>query len=335
MVSTLIEHGAGPMCVNSREPMFEESLHHALRQSHCDQGVIECILTRAPYSTMAHWSELMTETLIVSRDRGYHFIAELLLGRMQILLSNLETLKASAAVEGLGNAFVAACAYGELAMVKLLIAHNILQASNKTAQAFDAAIRVGCVQVVRTLIESGVKVDMRFDKIGTTALIVASRRGHADLVRLLLEHGADVPRWSMALHAAAGEGHPVIVQMLLNAGADPNTRGMYSDIEPQWSTTLHMAVRSGSVETVRVLLEHSSTDADILDGYDDHVIWTSSSWGHVDCAKLLLERQIPYEHLNDAATVAAAEGFSGIVDMLITKGATLFDGKSCFPTSVT
>ena len=344
MVRTLIDHGAGPICVKDADlgkPGFVESLSYALDQITYNQEVLECILTREPYSIMPHWSELLTETLFVSQNFGFHSIQRLLLRRME-LVKNFTSSKLSAIIAELDNVFVAACGHRQLALVKIMIEHNILQASNKIAQAFKAAVRNGDDEMVQTLLESGVEVDMRLDDLDTTALIVASVKGHANLVKLLLQNGAEVPSQCIALYLAAGKGHVAIVQMLLEAGADPNTRHDYPidellfvkalhadpitrhdypDDEPQWDTALHMAVRNGSAETVRVLLDHASIDADALDGYGEHAIRTACEWCRFDCVQLLLERDIPLQHLNNAAAIAWGEDSDEIVHMLVAKGA--------------
>lgn len=330
MVRTLVEWGAGPTCIVLGEPMFVESLHYALNESHCDQEVVAFLLTRAPYSLLTHWPEVLTETLFVSRHHGYHSIERLLLRRMHLLVDELASPKASVTVEDLDNLFVAACGYGNLSLVNNLIEHGILRASSKIDQAFDAASRNGYQDVVRILLERGVEVDMRLDGLGTTALIVASRKGHTNLVQLLLHYGAEVPRWCTALHSAARNGHVAIVKMLLDAGADPNTRCNHSkaysrlhrEYRTQWDTTLHLAVRCESAETVRMLLDHPGFDDNVLDADGDHAIITASMWGYVDCVQLLLEREIPLEHLNVAAKVAWTVHSAEIVDMLLAKGAT-------------
>ena len=56
------------------------------------------------------------------------------------------------------------------------------------------------------------------------ALRVAATRGHLDLVRLLIQHGADVnaknTRRHTVLYCAGGHGHLEALLLLLGAGAD-------------------------------------------------------------------------------------------------------------------
>lgn len=60
---------------------------------------------------------------------------------------------------------------------------------------------------------------------GCTALHAAARAGHVNLVRLLLESGADVlvvdSDMRTPLHHVAAAGHGICVKALLDAGSDP------------------------------------------------------------------------------------------------------------------
>jgi ankyrin repeat protein len=64
---------------------------------------------------------------------------------------------------------------------------------------------------------------------GVAPLHLASRHGHAHLVRLLLDHGADINLPSKggvsALHLASRCGHSAIVELLLDKGEHSRQSG--------------------------------------------------------------------------------------------------------------
>lgn len=81
-------------------------------------------------------------------------------------------------------------------------------------------------------------------------LMMASLKGNLDLVRKLIERGADVNKtgWT-PLHYAATNGHLAVIQLLLDEHA-------YIDAEsPNGSTPLMMAAHYGSPAAVKLLLE--------------------------------------------------------------------------------
>lgn len=86
-------------------------------------------------------------------------------------------------------------------------------------------------------------------------LMLASLRGHLDLVRKLINRGADVNKTGWApLHYAATSGHVEIMELLLENHA-------YIDAEsPNGTTPLMMAALYGSPASVKLLLD-SGADA--------------------------------------------------------------------------
>jgi len=86
----------------------------------------------------------------------------------------------------------------------------------------DAAFRGDRDRVVLCL-AAGAAIDA-VDRSGASALDHAALRGHAPLVRFLLEQGAAIVQDGKRnpLAAAAREGHVQIVDLLLAAGADPS-----------------------------------------------------------------------------------------------------------------
>lgn len=89
-------------------------------------------------------------------------------------------------------------------------------------ELFDAA-RKGDAATVKVALDKGVPVDARW-RYDQTALFIASFRGHAEVVRILLERGArpdvkDTFYGMTAVGAAAQKGSAEIVGMLLDKGA--------------------------------------------------------------------------------------------------------------------
>ena len=81
-------------------------------------------------------------------------------------------------------------------------------------------------EVVRLLLDAGAEADVKTDE-GVTPLFVAAAKGRTDTAKLLLAAGADVNAAATTgdtpLHAAAAEGHLETVAVLLQAGAGVNT----------------------------------------------------------------------------------------------------------------
>jgi ankyrin repeat protein len=87
----------------------------------------------------------------------------------------------------------------------------------------SAAADKGHLEIVQMLLSSNmIRIDHEQEN-GTTALYRAAIRGYADIVRSLLEAGADLnmgyKNWT-PLHAAADNGHVMVAKLLLDHGAD-------------------------------------------------------------------------------------------------------------------
>ena len=98
------------------------------------------------------------------------------------------------------------------------------------------------------------------------ALLLAADEGHLEVVRLLLEAGADkeaatIDGATTALIVAAGSGHLEVVRLLLEAGADKDAA------TTDGATALLYATHNGHLEVVRLLLEAGADkEAAMIDG---------------------------------------------------------------------
>lgn len=123
---------------------------------------------------------------------------------------------------------------------------NSLPASN----LIDAA-KLGQIDTVRSLLESGAPIDQR-DRQDNTALIWAAKRNKADVILELLKRGADARarNWEgeTALFWAASKGSNRVVEALLKRGADASAASV-KGVAP-----LQQAAESGRCPNVLLLL---------------------------------------------------------------------------------
>ena len=112
------------------------------------------------------------------------------------------------------------------------------------------------VKMVPEFIEAGSKANLA-DYKGTTAVMVAARRGDTAMIRYLIDQGADVNAKSVdmrtALMFACESGHFDIVKLLLSSGAEmyaADNRGvtvlMVSSAFPNLARTISMLVNAGA-----------------------------------------------------------------------------------------
>jgi len=87
------------------------------------------------------------------------------------------------------------------------------------------ASKNGHIDIVKTLIEKGVDINTK-DDYGYTSLSYAALKGHSEVVDLLIEYGADINarnHWGgTALVQAVFFGHIDIAKILIDNGADMN-----------------------------------------------------------------------------------------------------------------
>ena len=97
----------------------------------------------------------------------------------------------------------------------------------------------GHVDIVKVLIENGANVNILDFEDFSTVLYRAAYTGHADIAKLLIQNGAHVNATmryrETALHYAAEEGHCDVAKVLLQNGADVNAVDCYK------RTALHRA----------------------------------------------------------------------------------------------
>ncbi|XP_061729376.1 ankyrin-2-like [Cydia pomonella] len=123
------------------------------------------------------------------------------------------------------------------------------------------------------------------DAFMRTALHYAAERGHAEVVRLLLDAGSKVEVMagdgSTPLHVAVIKNHPEIVKMLLLAGCHVNNK------THEKMTPLHYAASNGFIDLVKMLVNNGA-NLEARDTSERTALFLAAGRGHVDVVKYLI-----------------------------------------------
>ncbi|KAK6525192.1 hypothetical protein TWF694_005338 [Orbilia ellipsospora] len=163
---------------------------------------------------------------------------------------------------------------------------DINQSRGRFGQPIHIASRLGHAKVVKFLIEQNTDINTSSGEYGTP-LQAATYGGHKDIVRLLLDHGANVNaqggKFGSALIAACHENHLEIAAILLEEGADLNIvcEGKLK------GKALNIAAAAGNTRLVQLLLKHG---ADINDpcGGEGTALYAAAGAGAFDTLRMLL-----------------------------------------------
>ena len=124
---------------------------------------------------------------------------------------------------------------------------------NQLGPALLEAAEDDAIAEVRELLDLGVNVNAR-DERGRTALHWASDNRHPDIVKMLIDTGADLEiqedeDGNTAFALASFNGHSDIVRMLIDAGSDLYARDRYGRTALRWASI------EGHSDIVRMLRE--------------------------------------------------------------------------------
>ena len=115
----------------------------------------------------------------------------------------------------------------------------------------------------------------------------ASTGGNVEMVKYLVEHGADIHFWEdTPLINASYMGHLDIVKYLLEQGANVNAKNNAALIE---------AARGGRLNLVKYLAEEHNAD---IHGQNDDAFRQASMNGHLDIVKYLVEHGVDFHSLH-------------------------------------
>ncbi|KAK5941278.1 hypothetical protein PMZ80_006556 [Knufia obscura] len=187
--------------------------------------------------------------------------------------------------------FYHAVTYGRLETARALLKHNRAQLDVHCRGGWTAlhkAADLGDEAMLEFLLQTGALV-AAVDEKYRTALHIASKRGHAGAVKLLVLAGANInasSREETSLDLCSTSGSMDVAQYLISQGADIDHVG-----HDGW-TPLFRACRGGHVDLVKLLLK---AGANLLheDYRQNTCLFMACRAGNIDIVKALLEHRDP------------------------------------------
>ena len=148
--------------------------------------------------------------------------------------------------------------------------------------ALIAVAEKGDKELIKLLLEAGADIEFA-TKRGRRALH-RSIYGNVDAMRVLLEAGADVnapdKRGNRTLNLASYENFPAMVELLIGAGADVNVQNERNN------TPLHHAAEKGSIDAIHILIA-AGANLNAKNKRDNTPLKVAQDKGQKEAAKVL------------------------------------------------
>ncbi|PVD36268.1 hypothetical protein C0Q70_03246 [Pomacea canaliculata] len=311
VVKLLVEYKAD---VNAKTREKETSLHFACSNNHDE--VAEILLTggaEVDAKDINGWTPLH-----IASFQGYMDVVNVLMRHLASV--NEKTLLNVSALH-------LACIYGHLNIVNSLLSHGAEVNATDPRDSFTPlhfATLSGQAQIIKSLIDNKAELN-RVDSKGFSSLCYACNRGQKEVVDILLSHGANVNIKTKVgdmtpLLLACQMDFPDIVRRLLQEGANLEAE------DAEGRTALHAASNGSSVDLVKLLVTRGAR----ID-HRDKSGWTPLHFacqrGDQNVVDLLLEKSSNVDvTTSDDVTplhIASSHGHAGAVEALIRKGANL------------
>ena len=336
-------------------------LHYAVQNN--QKGIVQLLISKNADLNLK--TRLGQTPLHIASDRGNKDIVEL-------LVSNGADINAA---DNAGNTLLHnAARNGQRDIVGLLIDKGSdINASNKSNQtSLDIAVQqnhreivelllangaeassifgaacIGDLATVKAFLEKGVDVNARGTRRGRTALHIAASEGHKEVIKLLLENGADVnigAHYNLtAADLAMQRNHNEVVELLVSKGADisPLHIALYMKDEakamsliesgadvnkrtPYGTTPLDRTVNAGLQDIVELLIANGA-DVNSKDNWDWTPLHSAAAEGHRELAELLTTKGANVNARDGGGRTplwyAQNQGYTEIVELLRKHGA--------------
>jgi hypothetical protein len=162
-----------------------------------------------------------------------------------------------------------------IVLLALVLLCPLAASAQDKNEEFLAAARKGDTAAVKGFLDKGVDVNAK-TRYGATALSYACDKGHVEVIKLLIERGADVNvrdtfYGEVPLGWALSHGHVEVIKLLLDKGAAGTDRVLMS------------GVQEGKVELVKVAVEKGGMKPETL----NNALRRASSGGNKEIIDLL------------------------------------------------
>ena len=279
--------------------------------------------------------------LMMASDRGHIEVARLLLeqgAKVDMQANNGEFALLRAIVNGHIEVVRFLLEFGAEADLKVLIDFNV---QSKDFDCNTDGLLIDTVNMAKN-INQYLNVS-HHNQIPFSPLLAACAYGHIEIVKLLLDCGAQVNTYrnclSSPLISASVAGQTEIVKLLLARGAEVNMASA-TGVVPLMAAVSEMAIKLKEynvIETIKLLLEHGAKVNMQYKVLTSNMIWSplmmACLTGHVETIELLLEHGADVNMLtNDgisALIMASANGIVEVVKVLLDHGALVNMQKDC------
>ncbi|KAK3615483.1 hypothetical protein LTR22_027423 [Elasticomyces elasticus] len=191
--------------------------------------------------------------------------------------------------------------------------------SDRAAAALYNAAGNGHIEIVRLLLQRGAEAALPRVN-GYTPINAAATNGHIKVVEVLLkQEGMDIDAPSdnggTPLYWASQKGHDEIVRMLLEPGAEA--------VPPRIDgvTPMSTAATSGRIKVVEVLLRQGGVNIDAPSDEGGTPLYWAANKGHEEIVRMLLERgaeaALPRVNGHTPVSAAAVNGYIKVVEILL------------------
>lgn len=167
--------------------------------------------------------------------------------------------------------------------------------SSLPRQDIGRAVSYGDPAIVRCLLENGVNIETLYDE-GMTPLLLAAAQGNLDIVKMLVEYGANIKavdtyERKTSVIWAVNNQHREVLQFLIDNGGDIEARQ-----EANW-TPLMYAAYDGSLELVQCLVENGAKVNAVRNQVDTALDYAALH-GHREIVLYLLKHGADKRRLN-------------------------------------